>query len=424
MRPLTAFAAGLLLGALSAPAVSAPALATEPLGRTLDGLLAHARASNPELASRRLESEALRERADAADALPDPRFQLELMDVTNTMGDGKTSLVPGEVGQTRYRVIQPLPFWGKRGLRGELAEAQASSAAAEERQTAIEIEARIKTAFAAHYRAHYQQRIVEDTLELVRGFERLVLTRYGVGLVPQQDALRAQSEITRLRIALLEADQAGETARAELRALLALPADAALAPPGELPIRPAAASASALAARADETSPELARARFAAEAADQSRDLAYRDRYPDFAIGLTNNRPRNGMDSWDLMLEVEIPLQQGRRRSQEREAERQREAAQQRVRSVEASLAGRIGTTRAAYAAELERARLLRTTLLPQAEANLRAARADYETGRINFATLIDAETQILETRLRLLDADVESSKRLAELETLVGTPL
>ena len=173
--------------------------------------------------------------------------------------------------------------------------------------------------------------------------------------------------------------------------------------------------------RARSSAPELQIEAGQIAAAEQARDLAYRERYPDFAVGLTNNRPRTGEDSWDLMLEVEIPLQQGRRRSQEREAEHRREAALARLRASDASLAGRLGETRAAYLAELGRAELLGGTLLPQARANLDAAVADYETGRIDFGTLIEAETQILETRLRLLDANVAAAQRLAELEMLVS---
>ena len=416
-----------LIATLWSAAVAAqdsPPAVAPPLGTELPGLIAYARNHNPELAARRLQADALRQRADAADALPDPRFQLELMDFTNTMSGDSASLLPRDVGQTRYRVIQPLPFWGKRELRGAVAGAEAGVAAAGREQTRLDLEQRIKTTFAAHYQARQQQQILRDTLDLVTGLERLVLTRYSVGLVPQQDALRAQTEMTRLKIELVEAEARRAAARARLLALLALEPDTPLAEPTALPPRPHPPSHTELLRRAREGSPELAAEASELSAAELSRDLAYRERYPDFAIGLTNNRPRAGQDSWDLMLEVEIPLQQGRRRSQEREAEHRREAAQARLQAIDASLAGRLGDVRAAYLADLGRAELLGATLLPQASANLDAAVADYETGRIDFGTLIEAEKQILETRLRLLDANVAATQRLAELEMLVGAEL
>ena len=67
---------------------------------------------------------AAHERVTPAGALPDPTFELELMDATNTMSGRSASLLPGQVGETRYRITQPLPGWGKRDLAVKAAEAQ------------------------------------------------------------------------------------------------------------------------------------------------------------------------------------------------------------------------------------------------------------------------------------------------------------
>jgi len=418
-RPFVA--AGLLVLGLWLPGAQAQ---DAPLGSTLDGLLQFAREHNPELRVRALEAEAAHERVEPAAALPDPKFQLELMDFTNAMSGGNTSLLPGEVGQTRYRVIQPLPFWGKRELRGALAETLAGQSDTRRETTALAIEAAIKTGHARHYQAAGQARIVRETLALVEALERLVLTRYGVGLVPQQDAVRAQSEITALKVELVEAERRRRDAAARLNAQLARDAEAALDEPQALPPDPDDLTFAALFARARERSPELARERLGIEAAEKGKDLTWLNRYPDFAVGLTNNRPRNGDDNWDLMLEVNIPLQQSARRAQEREALRRLEAARVGVTAAEARLNGRLGETFAAWQANRDKSRLLRDTLLPQARATLDAAQAGYESGQVNFNTLIEAERQILRTRLALLDAEVEAAVRRAELEQLVGVPL
>ena len=77
------------------------------LGADVDSLLALVRQDNPAFAAEGFETDAARERVGAAGALPDPRFTLELMDVTNTMSGGSTSVLPGRVGETRYRIVQP-----------------------------------------------------------------------------------------------------------------------------------------------------------------------------------------------------------------------------------------------------------------------------------------------------------------------------
>ena len=180
-------------------------------------------------------------------------------------------------------------------------------------------------------------------------------------------------------------------------------------------------------ARAKEISPDLSRERLGVDAAEKGKDLTYLNRYPDFGVALTNNRPRSemiGPQTWDLMLEVNIPLQQSSRRAQEREAGYRLDAARERVAAAEARLNGRLGETLAGLNASVDKARLLRDTLLPQARATLDAAQAGYESGRVNFNTLIEAERQILRARLALLDAEVDANIRQAELEQLVGAPL
>ena len=92
--------------------------------------------------------------------------------------------------------------------------------------------------------------------------------------------------------------------------------------------------------------------------------------------------------------------------------------------AAEVRLNGLLGETLAGLEASQDTARLLRETLLPQARATLEAAQAGYESGRVNFNTLIEAERQILRVRLALLDAEVDASVRLAELEKLVGASL
>lgn len=399
-----------------------------PLGSQVNDLLVYAREHNPDLQGRRLDAEAQRERVDPAAALPDPKFQVELMDFTNSMTPGKSaSLVPGDVGTTRYRAIQALPFPGKRGLRGEIAEAQADQFDSIRDSTRLEIEAQIKTAYARYFQATGQARIQRETLELIDALESLVLKRYSVGLVPQQDAVQVQGESTRLKVDLLESERRRREAAATLNTLLPRDADAPLAEPTRLaPISKPPALAQ-LFARAKLTSPDLGRERLSVTAAEKNKELTYLNRYPDFTLALTNNRPRSDMIgpvSWDFMVEVNIPLQQSSRRAQESEAEHRLESARERLNAAEARLNGFLGTTLAALDASLDKARLLRETLLPQARATLDAAQAGYESGRVNFNTLIDAERQILRTRLALLDAEVDASVRHAELEKLLGAPL
>jgi outer membrane protein TolC len=393
-------------------------------GSDLDVLVAHALSQHPALAAASRAAEASRARIDSAGALPDPRFQLELMDATNAMSGQGASLLPGDVGTTRYRITQALPFPGKLDLKTDIARAGASEASAMQDATRIELTARVKRAYAQHYLALAQGRIIRENLALLDALEPIVLTRYGVGMVPQQDAIQVQSEMTRLRVELIDARRRQRAAAARLNAALLRSADAPLAAPAGLPATPAHLDLNGLRDKMQSSAPELAQTRAAQTGADARRALTYRDRYPDMAIGITNNRPRDGGDTWDLMFEVTIPLQQSARRAREREAEDMVAAAEAQIENSRTVLEARLGDAWAGYESNGESARLLGDTLLPQAQAAYAAAEAGYETGRVNFNTLIEAERRVLGTRLALLDAQVARFERLIDLEQITGESL
>jgi len=416
MRRFPRWVPGLALGLLAGVAFAQPVPGTD-----LESLLAYARAHNPELQVRAAEAGAERVRIESAAALPDPRVQVELMDFTNEAAGGGASLLPGDVGVTRYRVIQPLPYFGKRSLRSDLAARRAERGEARLDETRIDIEAAIASAYVRYYRAVAQGRIQRETLALLEALERLVLTRYGVGLVPQQDAVRVQTEITTVKIDLLETERLVEDARASLNAALPRAADAPLAAPGSLPQLADFPDLEALSEEARRRAPSMASRRSEVALAEAEQAIVTRERYPDFAVGLTNNRPRQGDATWDLMFEVTIPLQQARRRSDEFSAVQRVTAAEAGVASEAARIDGRLGRAVAAFRAERSKAEMLSHTLLPQSRANLEAAEAGYESGRINFNTLIEAERQILRTRLALLAAETEGRLQQVEIRRLTG---
>jgi outer membrane protein TolC len=78
--------------------------------------------------------------------------------------------------------------------------------------------------------------------------------------------------------------------------------------------------------------------------------------------------------------------------------------------------------------AQLDAARrvetLLAGSLLPQAEVTLQSALAGYETGKVDFATVLEAQRQIRTTRLNLIRTRTEARMRLAEIERLLGEEL
>jgi outer membrane protein TolC len=54
----------------------------------------------------------------------------------------------------------------------------------------------------------------------------------------------------------------------------------------------------------------------------------------------------------------------------------------------------------------------------------MKAALAGYETGKVDFATLLDAQRQIRQAKLNQIKSRAEAQVRLAEIERILGEDL
>jgi outer membrane protein TolC len=397
------------------------------LGASLVGLLEYAREHNPELAAMRHEADAAAQRVQPASALPDPVLRAELMDITNRDMDKSPSLFPSQVGSTRYTLVQSVPWFGKRDLKREAASAAAGQAQGRTAATWAELSAQIKSAYAQYYYVAGSQKITRDLLDLVVQMEKVAQVRYANGLAAQQDAVRAQVEQTVMKTQLVALDNTRRQVEGRLNALLSRPAIMPLATPQGLRSIPAAASLEnykTLENRIREHNPDLFVDEAGINAAEKNRDLAYKNRYPDFTLGIFPTQFGNAVREWGLMAELNIPLQQETRRSQERESEAMLAAAKSRKEAT----ANRILSVLAENLAGLDAAQrtesLSSSGLLPQANVTFESALTGYQTGRVDFATLLDAARQILNAKLEALKAQVDAQMRLAEIERLLGENL
>ncbi|MBA4383049.1 MAG: transporter, partial [Sideroxydans sp.] len=64
---------------------------------------------------------------------------------------------------------------------------------------------------------------------------------------------------------------------------------------------------------------------------------------------------------------------------------------------------------------------LITTRLLPQAELTYQSALAGYETGKVSFSMLIEAQKQILKAKQQHLQAQTDMQLRLADIEKSLG---
>lgn len=410
-----------LLGVISLSASAQEAT----LGANLESLLEHARARNPEYAAMRYEAEAAAERVEPAGALPDPRLRTELRDITR-MGEQDPTLAPARVGSTRYLVMQDVPWLGKRDLKREIAELEARGAEGRAGGAWVDLATRIKTAYAQLHYVYRNEQLARETLDLMTRLEGTAQVRYAGGVAAQQDVIRAQVEQTGLHSELLALENERRQLQSRLNALLARPASAPLAMPERQRVLPAPArlEPAALEERVRARNPLLFAEEAKVNAAEKGRALTYKNRYPDFTVGVSPIQYRGAVREWELMVELNLPLQQGSRRAQERESEAMLSAARARRDATAYQVVGELMENLAALDAALRGESLVSTRLQPQAELTFKAALAGYENGKLDFATVLDAQRQIRQARQTRLKAQTEAQLRLADIERLLGEDL
>lgn len=384
----------------------------------LADVLAEASERNPAIA-------AARERAKAASFMPaqasaydDPMLSWESWNAPELFDVGRAD-------NNIVKLSQRVPFPGKRSLAGRIAERDAE--VADRRADAVEIQivASVKRAYYALWQAHQKLRIYSRDKDLVEQLAKIAEQKYAVGQVSQPDVLRAQVELTRLINRVTTATLATDGAGAELRALLGRPAANALGVPEDPPAPCLDAAAELLTARALEKRPELAAAAAVVTREDEKVRLARLDYFPDFEFAVSRFFNFNHRDGVGAMASLSLPiaykskydagLAEARARLKFAQAELRRQ--QDRVRKeVEQAFLG-------ARTALLQRDLYL-TTHIPQAEQALRASEIAYQTGKVDFLSLIDSVRAIESVHLEHVEAEADFEKALADLERAVGEPI
>lgn len=237
--------------------------------------------------------------------------------------------------------------------------------------------------------------------------------------------IRAQLEQTSMRNELIALEAERSQLQARLRALVGRPASETLATPERIRTLPASDNmrfdvleqrAPAKTVSRTEESQILA--------AEKNRELTYKNRYPDFMVELSPIQYGKSIREWELMVEVTIPLQQDTRRAQEREAQAMLEAARSRREVATNQVLADLYENVAGLEAARRTLALTTETLLPQSELTYRLALVGYESGKVDFATLLDAQRQIRQAKLNQVKAGVAAQTRLADIERIVGEEL
>ncbi|MCR6630575.1 MAG: TolC family protein [Magnetospirillum sp.] len=395
------------------------------VGASVDDLVAIAKAMNPELQVVALEADAAAAKVEGADSLMDPKVTFL---VEGWQRDFPSYLPRGSSGGTdkTIRVTQELPFWGKRDLRREIAEAGARKAAVLKTAVENDLVAKVKVAYAEYHQAHLAIDLAKNLSGRLDTLTKLARARYGQGLGSQQDVTRAGVEKSMLdtEIARMQAER--RKARVKINRLLNRDLNAPLVEephPRPIPAKEAL-DVAALTDRAQSANPELLAQEAIIAGADKSVALAEKSWYPDFEVGVGAMRREGRFDNYEAMVTMNLPIRWGLRNSEIGEAKAMSAAARQRRQAREIELGNEVQDAHISLEASRQVETLLRENSLPQAEIGFQAAAKSYELGRTEFVDVLTAEQQLWKTQIDLLKVQFDQQMRLAEIEKLIGGEL
>lgn len=420
--------------AWAATSVPGPVLAQDAAGHPhippdlpptvrLAELQAEALAANPGLLALRAMADAATARVPESGTLPDPMLMVGAMNLGLPELDAgmPASMLPS------IQLSQTFPFFGKLGLREEMAEADGEAARVAVEEAEWRVRARVAQHFHDLYALDRNLAVNRSTMELLQDFQSVARSLYASGTGRQGDVIRADVEVARMDAEIRRQEATRAARAASLNALLDRPGDREMGTPAVDSLPAGFPAPDTLLAWALETRPALEGEAVKLERARRGVELAKKDFWPDFTVSAQYGR-RGGdqpRSMGGLMIGASIPVHAGSRQRPRVEAARAME------RAAEAGVSGALAAVDAelrTVLAELERSRTLMTLyrheILPAAEANVASSLASYRVGAVDFATLVDAQLAVdrFQRDFHRLEADYGTA--VAILEAAVGRVL
>jgi outer membrane protein TolC len=390
-----------------------------PLGEELKGVLEYAKKENLEIKAFTERVSAFEEKAKYAGILDDPTFKVEFEDLPK---DNPISL--GQAEMTRYTLSQMFPFPGKLSLMEKMAKREASMTGEELRDKVIEILTMVKMAYFDYYYISRAIEVTKEIKDLLTDLERITGIRYSAGLVPQQDLIKAQVELSMIANELITMESEKKILYVRLNTLLNRPPGAPLAEPKELVLKPPIPERAELTERALKRNPMLVATQYNIEVQESNRDLAKLNYYPDFMLGIAPIQKMDRFSSWDVMVSLNIPLWYKKYDYRLKEAVANLNSSKARLDNLKNQVSFEINQAYIKVETAERIIGLYETGLLPQARLSFESALINYQTGKVDFLTLLENQRVLKKTRIEHLRALVDYRIRVAELERVVGEDL
>lgn len=384
----------------------------------LEAVLAYAREHTPALKAAQSRLLAAQQVPAQTSAYDDPLLMWENWNAPESLRLDKAD-------NNIFRLSQKIPFPGKLRLKGEIAAKEAEQKEAELQATELDILAQVKKAYSDLWLGYRNLQVYSRDKELVVQLARITEQKYAVGQASQPEVLRAQVELTHLINRITTETLRLKKAQARLNMLLSRPLEARLGIPQDPPPPVIPYSLADLKSLTLENRPELIGQTRVIEKEALALALARKAYYPDFEASVGRFMNFGQRDGFGFVFSATIPLAfKDKYDAGVEEAVANRQAAQSELQQLQDLAFFEVQQALLEAQTNLEQLNLFLYTHIPQAEQALSSAQIGYQTGTLDFLSLIDSVRAIEQIHIEHIMAAANFEKAWADLERAVGQEL
>ena len=403
-------------------ACALPAAGQEP-PLTLRGLVSEALRGNPDVIAAQKSYEAARQRPTQQSSLPDPMISLGYVSVGNPLpGAGLGSQVLSNIG---LMYSQELPYPGKLKLRGEIASKEAEATFQQYQAVQLAVISRLKQAY---YRLQYtyaaSDLLIRDR-ELLNKLVSVTQGRYEVGKAAQQDVLKAQTQVSILETRLVKLEQQRLSSEADINGVLNRRPESPVGRPEGLNPKELTVTLEELYAAAGQNSPMLRRDQKMIERSELAVNSARKEYYPDVTLtgGYFNQGHMAPMYQFQANFKVPTYFWRKQRAGVEEQVSTLSQARRT-YESTDQSLHYRIKDDYTMAQASSKLMKLYAQTVVPQGNMALESSFSTYETGTVDFLSVLTNFTTVLDYEMNYYDEALSFALALSRLEEMTGQQL
>jgi outer membrane protein TolC len=337
-------------------------------------------------------------------------------------GAGLGSQVLANVG---VMVSQEVPFPGKLKLKGEMASAEAQAGFQQYQAVQLGVISRLKQAYYRLQYTYAASDLLTRNRDLLDKLLKVTEDRYSVGRAAQQDVFKAQTQLSILETRLVKLEQERRSRVAEIDSILNRAVGTPVGRPEDVKPKELTATLEGLFAAARQNSPMLGSDQKMIERSELAVNMARKEFYPDVTLNAGYYNMGSMPPMYEVRADFKVPVYFWRK--QRAGVNEQVSILSQTRRTYEAtdqSLRFRIQDDFLMAQASARLMKLYTQTVVPQGNLALESSLSTYETGSVDFLSVLSNFTMVLDYEMSYYDEALNYALALSRLEEMTGQVL